>query len=96
MGEVQLNVNLDSEVAAAEQFKRQIQQMVKHRLWRPGMRLPTVRQIALDTEINANVVSRLCRQLTEEGYMLKKEGTGTFGVGRAPGTSEQHSRVFNV
>ena len=60
------------------------------------MRLPTVRQIALDTEINANVVSRLCRMLTEEGYMLKKEGTGTYGVGLVEAESERKTKVFDV
>lgn len=96
MGEVQLSVNLDSDVTAADQVRRQVKRMVEQRRWWPGMRLATVRQIALDMEMNTNVVRRLCKALTAEGCLAERVGTGMYAVGRAPDASEQHSRVFNV
>jgi GntR family transcriptional regulator len=48
-----------------------------------GERLPTVRQFAIDLKINANTVARAFRELDQTGYIVSRQGVGTF-VGGMP------------
>jgi len=45
---------------------------------RPGDRLPTVRQLAIDLKVNTNTVSRAYRELEIRGVVNTQRGTGTF------------------
>lgn len=68
-------------------FYRQIIEQVKFAIargdLRPGDRLPTVRQLAVDLSINPNTVIRAYRQLEIEGVLDTQQGSGTF-VGQRP------------
>ena len=44
----------------------------------PGDQLPTVRQLAVDLEINPNTVMRAYRELELGGLLETHQGTGTF------------------
>jgi GntR family transcriptional regulator len=44
----------------------------------PGDQLPTVRQLAVDLEINPNTVVRAYRELEFGGLIETHQGTGTF------------------
>lgn len=44
----------------------------------PGDQLPTVRQVAVDLEINLNTVLRAYRELEIRGVLDTQQGTGTF------------------
>jgi GntR family transcriptional regulator len=44
----------------------------------PGDQLPTVRQLAVDLEINPNTVVRAYRELEFGGLIDTQQGTGTF------------------
>src|SRR6478735_7735388 len=44
----------------------------------PGDQLPTVRQVAVDLEINPNTVLRAYRELEIRGVLDTQQGTGTF------------------
>jgi GntR family transcriptional regulator len=44
----------------------------------PGEQLPTVRQAAVDLEINPNTVVRAYRELEIRGVLTTHQGTGTF------------------
>jgi GntR family transcriptional regulator len=44
----------------------------------PGDQLPTVRQAAVDLEINLNTVLRAYRELELRGALETQQGTGTF------------------
>ncbi len=63
-------------------FYRQIVEQVKfgiaRRDLRPGDRLPTVRQLAVDLSVNPNTVVRAYRQLEIEGMLDTHQGSGTF------------------
>jgi GntR family transcriptional regulator len=48
---------------------------------RPGDRLPTVRQLAVDLAINPNTVVRAYRELELTGAIATHQGTGTFVAG---------------
>jgi GntR family transcriptional regulator len=45
---------------------------------KPGDQLPTVRQLAVDLEINPNTVMRAYRELELSGLLETHQGTGTF------------------
>ena len=45
---------------------------------RPGERLPTVRQLAVDLKVNPNTVVRAYRELELTGFLTTHQGTGTF------------------
>jgi GntR family transcriptional regulator len=44
----------------------------------PGDQLPTVRQLAVDLEINPNTVVRAYREMEIRGILDTQQGTGTF------------------
>jgi GntR family transcriptional regulator len=45
---------------------------------RPGDRLPTVRQLAIDLRINANTVAKVYAELERAGVLATQRGIGTF------------------
>jgi len=45
---------------------------------RPGDRLPTVRQLAVDLRINANTVAKVYAELERAGVLATQRGIGTF------------------
>ena len=45
---------------------------------RPGDQLPTVRQLAVDLQINANTVARVYAELERAGVIATKRGVGSF------------------
>jgi len=45
---------------------------------RPGDQLPTVRQLAVDLQINANTVARVYAELERAGVIETKRGVGSF------------------
>jgi len=47
-----------------------------------GDQLPTVRQLAVDLEINPNTVVRAYRELEYDGLLETHQGTGTFISGQ--------------
>jgi GntR family transcriptional regulator len=69
-------------------FYRQIIEQIKFGIGRgdlkPGDRLPTVRQLAVDLSINPNTVIRAYRELEIEGVLDTQQGSGTFVGERRP------------
>jgi hypothetical protein len=49
-------------------------------------------------EINANELSRICRKLEGEGFLLRRRGTGTFAIylRDGAGSVSQQQEVFDV
>lgn len=45
---------------------------------RPGDQLPTVRQLAVDLQVNANTVARVYSELERAGVLETRRGVGTF------------------
>jgi GntR family transcriptional regulator len=67
---------------------RQIIESVKFAISRgdlsPGDKLPTVRQLAVDLEVNPNTVIRAYREMEIEGLLDPQQGSGTFVTERRP------------
>jgi GntR family transcriptional regulator len=52
---------------------------------RPNEQLPTVRQLAVDLQVNANTVSRVYGHLERLGILETRRGIGTFVAAVQPG-----------
>ena len=67
---------------------RQIIESVKFAIARgdltPGDKLPTVRQLAVDLEVNPNTVIRAYREMELGGVLDTQQGSGTFVTRERP------------
>ena len=66
---------------------------------RPGDQLPTVRQLAVELQVNANTVARVYAELEREGVLETRRGVGSFvstapGVARSAGEHIKRLRAF--
>lgn len=60
------------------QLERGLRAAIATSRLRPGDQLPTVRQLAVDLEINANTVARVYAELERAGVIETKRGVGSF------------------
>ncbi|MCG8404884.1 MAG: GntR family transcriptional regulator [Phycisphaerales bacterium] len=59
--------------------------------FKPGDRLPTVRKLAIDLQVNPNTVSRAYRELEIRQVLTTQRGTGTF-VAAEPGVAQDQAK----
>ena len=76
-----IHCNSSSGVPFYRQIINQVIIAVAHNLLIPGSRLPTVRQLAVDLQINLNTVARAYKELEIRGIVTTQQGTGTFVSG---------------
>ena len=60
------------------QLAEQIRLLIHRGALGPGAPLPTVRELAVALGINANTVTRVYRELQQEGLLRLERGLGTF------------------
>jgi len=58
---------------------------------KPGEQLPTVRQLAVDLQVNLNTVAKAYREMEIRGIVQTQQGTGTFVAAR-PGAKTREKR----
>jgi GntR family transcriptional regulator len=66
---------------------------------RPGDQLPTVRQLAVELQVNANTVARVYAELERDGVLETRRGVGSFvssnpGAARSAGEHTKRLRAF--
>lgn len=85
-------VNPKSGVPIYKQIVQQIKKGVAGGILKPGDRLPTVREVALDLTVNPNTVARAYRELEAGGIITSVQGRGTF-ISReiTPATAEKEA-----
>lgn len=71
-------LDMHSGVPLYRQLIDQVQAGVATGSLLPGDQLPTVRQVAVDLEINPNTVMRAYREMEIRGILDTQQGTGTF------------------
>lgn len=81
-----------SGVPVYRQIIDQVQAGLASGLLARGDQLPTVRQVAVDLEINPNTVLRAYRELEIRGVLDSHQGTGTF-VAERPTADDQAERA---
>ncbi len=77
-GRFGFRLDLHSGVPVYRQLIDQVLGGVATGTLRGGDQLPTVRQVAVDLEINPNTVVRAYRELEIRGALETQQGTGTF------------------
>lgn len=87
-----MHISLDhrGRVPIYRQIVEQIRRLVEQGRLSPGERLPTIRDLAADLEINFNTVARAYRILHDAGLISTQQGRGTYVVG--PGDDGVRSR----
>lgn len=80
----QFRLDLHTGVPVYRQLIDQVRAGVAARSLTAGDQLPTVRQLAVDLEINPNTVMRAYRELELGGMLETHQGTGTFISGKKP------------
>lgn len=60
------------------QIKEQVLHAISRGQLSPGDQLPTVREVAVQLEINPNTVNRAYADLEREGVLTSRRGRGTF------------------
>jgi len=93
----QLQLDPASPVALYQQISDQIRRLVALGALRPGDRLPTVRDLAVEARVNRNTAARAIQLLESEGIVRTRVGQGTFvadGAARAGRVERQ--RVVDV
>lgn len=70
--------NFDAHIPIYLQIIRSIQQLIVSGTWRPGERVPTVRDLALEFGVNPNTVQRALFELERDGLIHTERTSGRF------------------
>jgi len=60
------------------QIIEEIKKRTTRGLYKPGDQLPSVREMARETEVNPNTVARAYTELERESFIFTRRGQGTF------------------
>ena len=71
-------LNNSSGVPYYRQIVNQVTYGVVNAILEPGERLPTVRQLAVDLQVNLNTIAKAYSELELRGIVNTQQGTGTF------------------
>jgi DNA-binding transcriptional regulator YhcF (GntR family) len=77
----------------SEDIRRELIQSIRHGEYKAGDRLPSTRELGRRFGISHFVVSVALKRLVEEGYVVKRQGSGTFVTRSAPG-KESLLRIY--
>src|ERR1700759_1506175 len=80
----------DNGVPIYVQLREQIAAAVGRGLFKPGARLPTMRQVAVALSIDLNTVQRAYAELEKDGILTMVRGRGSF-VAQAPSPRESRA-----
>lgn len=73
-------IDLDDAVPIYAQIERQIRALLGSGQWKPGDRLPSVRETAVRLQVNPLTVVKAYRHLQEEGLLETRPGAGVFAA----------------
>lgn len=84
-------LNLQSKIPIFEQIRDQVIRFIEAGILKPGDRLPSVRQLAVDNGINPNTVAKAYAELEKAGvvYNLPKKGVYVAEVNISSGHRSQ-------
>lgn len=89
-------LDLASGVPVYRQIMDQVMAGIASGILATGDQLPTVRQLAVDLEINPNTVVRAYKELEIRGLLDTHHGTGTFiGSNKVKRSDVEHQRQLN-
>jgi len=75
---LKFHIQTDSEIPASTQLYDQLWFAIASRQFPPGYRLPSTRQLAMQTGLHRNTISKVYRQLEEAGVVEAQPGSGIY------------------
>ncbi len=80
------------------QIAELISDKISSQQWAEGERIPSVRELASDVEVNPNTVMRAYEALAQSGVICNKRGVGFFVVegARTVLNGERRTELFDV
>jgi GntR family transcriptional regulator len=84
---VKFYIHPDSDTPASNQLYNQIHFAIASGQLPPGHKLPSTRQLAMQTGLHRNTISKVYRQLEDDGIVDAQAGSGIYV--RAAGESEE-------
>lgn len=83
---VQFQIQSESEVPASTQLFNQICFAIASRQFAPGYRLPSTRQLAMQTGLHRNTISKVYERLEAAGFVEAQVGSGIYvrALGQEP------------
>ncbi len=75
---LQFRIQPDSEIPASAQLFNQIRFAIASRQYPPGYKLPSTRALAMQTGLHRNTISKVYRQLEDEGFVESLAGSGIY------------------
>lgn len=75
---MKFHIQSDSDIPASNQLFNQIRFAIASRQFPPGHRLPSTRQLAMQTGLHRNTISKVYRQLEELGLVEAQAGSGIY------------------
>ncbi|NJO77087.1 MAG: GntR family transcriptional regulator [Cyanobacteria bacterium RM1_2_2] len=93
---VRFHIQPDSDIPASSQLYNQIRFAIASRQFPPGHRLPSTRQLAMETGLHRNTISKVYRQLEEDGIVDAQAGSGIYvrSQGDEGGNARVRSPIF--
>lgn len=61
-----------------QQIMSQIKSCIAAGIWKPGDKLPSVRELALEAEVNPNTMQKALSELEREGLLYSQRTAGRF------------------
>jgi GntR family transcriptional regulator len=89
---VKVKIDSKSPIPINVQLKEKLKYAIETGNIPSGSQLPTVRQMAVDLQINLNTVRKVYHDLEREGYISTRQGKGTFVVGIPKRTSRDANK----
>ncbi len=75
---VKFRIHPDSDIPASNQLYNQMRFAIASRQFPPGQKLPSTRQLAMQTGLHRNTISKVYRQLEDEGIVDAQAGSGIY------------------
>ena len=75
---MRFNIQQESDIPASTQLYNQICFAIAARYYPPGHRLPSTRQLAMQTGLHRNTISKVYRQLETDGVVEAMAGSGIY------------------
>jgi len=73
-----ISVDRDSKIPIIRQIYEQLRSKILKGDLHPGEKLPSTREMASNINVSRNVILQAYEQLTAEGYVESREGSGTY------------------
>lgn len=91
-----LEVDRSRDVPIGVQIAWALRTGIREGSFRPGQRLPALRELAEETGVNVNTARAVYQRLQEEGFVDSQQGSGTFVVPQLERSSDVRSVADGV